>query len=97
MRVGDGSALLSAMMLFVAGAGEAAVQARQATPADAPERAADARDKMICKRFVRTGSLVDGYRTCKTKWEWERERENLRQQSVSDSCRDRANGGALCS
>jgi hypothetical protein len=65
-------------------------------PEDAPERAKDSRDKMICKRFVATGSLVRGYRTCKTKWEWERERENLRTLSVSDSCRDRANGGSLC-
>ena len=96
MRVGDGSTLFSALIFMLASASGAAVQARQATTADAPERAAGARDKMICKRFVRTGSLVAGYRTCKTKWEWERERENLRQQSISDSCRDRANGGALC-
>ncbi|MHC9417496.1 hypothetical protein ACYZX9_02715 [Sphingomonas citri] len=97
MRVGDGSTLFGGLLFMIASVSGAAVQARQTKTADAPERAADARDKMICKRFVRTGSLVAGYRTCKTKWEWERERENLRQQSISDSCRDRANGGALCS
>lgn len=64
---------------------------------DAPERAADDRDKVICKRFVKTGTLAGRYRTCKTKWEWERERENIRQMNVSDSCRDRGNGGAGCS
>ena len=96
MGLGNGSMLFSAFLLSASVSG-AAAQARQASTADAPERAAGARDKMICKRFVRTGSLIDGYRTCKTKWEWERERENLRQQSISDSCRDRANGGALCS
>lgn len=63
---------------------------------DRPERASDPNDRVICKRFVRTGSLVDGYRECKTKWEWQRERDDRRQLSVSDSCRDRANGGALC-
>ena len=66
------------------------------TPADRPERAADAGDKIICKRFLRTGSLVDGYRECKSKMDWERERENRRTLAVSDSCRDRANGGFEC-
>jgi hypothetical protein len=75
-------------------AGSTAVAAPPRT--DNPENAADARNKVVCKRFVKTGSLVDGYRTCKTKWEWERERENIRQFSVSDSCRDRGNGGAGC-
>ena len=55
--------------------------------ANTAERAADARDKMVCKRFVKTGSLADSYRTCKTKGEWDRERDNARQFSVSDSCR----------
>jgi hypothetical protein len=73
-----------------------AASAQSSTRADAPERAADPRDKIVCKRFVKTGSLVDGYRTCKTKWEWERERENLRQLNPIDSCRDRGNGGAGC-
>lgn len=63
---------------------------------DEAERAADNRDKMVCKSFPRTGSLVAHYHTCKTKWEWERERENVRQLSVSDACRDRGEGGSLC-
>jgi hypothetical protein len=53
-------------------------------------------DKVICRRFARTGSLADSYKTCKTKHEWDRERENVRQLSVSDSCRDRAKGGNGC-
>jgi hypothetical protein len=60
--------------------------------ADAPEKAADARDKVVCKRFVKTGSLADSYRTCKTKWEWERERENVRQINWSSPCRSAASG-----
>lgn len=54
------------------------------------------RDRIVCRRFLRTGSLVDSYRTCKTNREWQREHENLQRLNVADSCRDRANGGALC-
>jgi hypothetical protein len=54
------------------------------------------RERVVCRRFLRTGSLVDSYRTCKTNAEWRREHENLQHLSVSESCRDRANGGALC-
>ena len=60
------------------------------------ETAAAPADKIICRRFQRTGSLADSYKTCKTKHEWDRERENVRQFSVTDSCRDRGNGGAGC-
>ncbi|QAY77096.1 hypothetical protein [Sphingosinicella sp. BN140058] len=69
----------------------AAANAAPAKP-DAPEKASDAGDRMICKRFTETGSLAKRYRTCKTKAEWERERDNLRTLTVSDSCRNRANG-----
>jgi hypothetical protein len=87
------------LMIAVLGLSLGTATTAQAGPrpaADAPEAAAGGRDKIVCKRFLKTGSLVDGYRTCKTKWEWERERENVRQLSVSDSCNDRANGGAAC-
>jgi len=57
------------------------------------EKVAGSEDVVVCKRFVRTGSLVDGYRACKTKREWARERENLRAFSVSNSCRNSGNGG----
>jgi len=68
--------------------------AAAAAPQEVAEKAADDRDKIVCKRFVETGSLVKGYRSCKTKWEWERERENLRTLNVTDSCRARGSGGA---
>ena len=58
--------------------------------------AQDSRDRVVCRRFLRTGSLVDSYRTCKTNRERQREHENLQHLSVSNSCRDVANGGALC-
>lgn len=57
-------------------------------PADPAERAADAADKVICKRFTKTGSLVATQRVCKTKADWERDREGLaRRLSTSDGCR----------
>ncbi|HEX8308306.1 MAG TPA: hypothetical protein VF645_07785 [Allosphingosinicella sp.] len=64
----------------------AAAQSAPRRGADAPERAAGNPDKVVCKRFVRIGSLVDGYRTCKTKREWERERENVRTINYSSPC-----------
>ena len=48
---------------------------------DEAEKASDSQDKIICKRFVETGSLVKGYRTCKSKRDWERERDALRAQT----------------
>lgn len=74
----------------------AASTAAQSAPRqanDSPETAAGNPDKIVCKRFTRIGSLVDGYRTCKTKREWETERENLRQAKISDSCASRGQVG----
>ncbi len=52
-------------------------------------------DRIICRRFIRTGSLVDSYRTCKTRAEWDRERQAIRSISnSSSSCRLIGDGGA---
>src|SRR5688572_10463897 len=59
---------------------------------DSPEGAAGNPDKIVCKTFTRIGTLAGRYRTCKTKSEWERERENARQVNISDSCATRYNG-----
>ncbi|CAN5643195.1 hypothetical protein BH10PSE14_BH10PSE14_00620 [soil metagenome] len=60
-----------------------------ATPAASPP------EKMICKRFIETGSLVKGYTVCKTKQDWVRARETVRQSIGGiDSCRARAEGGS---
>lgn len=68
-------------------AGAVASQTKPGRASDAPEAAADKQEKLICKRFIETGSLVKGYRTCKSKREWERERENIRAPRVtSGSC-----------
>ena len=84
-------------VLFAFTAITAAASAAYAVPPGGCTSAkADQRDRVICRRFIRTGSLVDGYRTCKTRAEWDREHENVQHFSVSDSCRDRGNGGMLC-
>ena len=72
----------------------AASTAAQSAPrrADAAEQPSDPNEKIICKTFTRIGSLADRYRTCKTKAEWQRERDNLRQVNISDSCRTRFQG-----
>ena len=82
------------LAILVAATPLAAIAAKPAAAEDQAETAAGPGDKMICKRFIRTGSLIDGYRACKTKHEWEQEREDRRSLSVSDSCRLRAEGGA---
>lgn len=75
-------------------ASTAALSAPQ--PADAPEQPADPNEKIVCKTFTRIGTLASRYRTCKTKGEWQRERDNLRQVNVTDSCSTRgALGGAV--
>lgn len=77
------SALLACLVMVCAPAISAEPsrsRASQATP--------DSRDGVVCRRFPRTGSLVDSYRTCKTNREWQREHENIQHLSVSNSCRD---------
>ena len=83
--------LASALALFMSG-----VQAQPAaSTSHAATHATEAREKVVCKRFSETGSLVRTYKTCKTNAEWQRERDNIRQnQGVSNSCRMLANGGA---
>ena len=78
-----------ALVLPIAAPGAAAPQTGQK---DVGEKAADPDSKTICKRFVRTGSLVDGYRVCKTKIEWQRERDLLRQQTNGTACQNTGMG-----
>jgi hypothetical protein len=78
---------------FICGlVGASAAQAAPREGVDAPERAAGNPDKVVCKRFVRIGTLAGGYRTCKTKKEWERERENARTVNWSNACKSAESG-----
>jgi hypothetical protein len=76
------------LVFTVAVIGAAASTASAAPPARGSSAGSgDQRDRVICRRFLRTGSLVDGYRTCKTRAEWDREHENLQHLEVVNSCR----------
>ena len=73
--------------IFAVASALATANAAYASPPTSGPAVAAPRDQIVCRRFVRTGSLVDGYRTCKTRAEWDREQENVRQFSMSDACR----------
>ena len=80
-----------AAVLLVSAVPVAAQTAKRS--ADAAERSADPQDRMICTRFVETGSLVKGYKSCKTKREWERERDAINtQRAFSGSCNSAESG-----
>ena len=61
----------------------------------------DGSERRICRYTQVTGKLSRGRRTCLTRAEWDRVAEEQRKSAqpwlqAVDSCRDRANGGALC-
>src|SRR5687768_18588230 len=67
-----------------------AATAAQSAPrqgVDAGERAAGNPGKIICKTFTRIGALADRYRTCKTKVQWQRERDDHQELGNSTRCR----------
>jgi hypothetical protein len=59
-----------------------------------PAKSDNPRERIVCRTFLDTGSLVRSTRTCKTRREWDADAANLRAaSSTSDSCRNEANGG----
>lgn len=58
--------------------------------AEAPKPTKAAGERMVCKGFTRTGSLVARDRICKTQAEWDWEREMRRSAGAIDGCRTRA-------
>lgn len=82
---------ITAVLMFM---GLTSALAAEPRKADDHEKSSDKSDKMICKRFMETGSLVKGYRVCKTKRDWERERETARSvTNNSGSCASQGLGG----
>lgn len=80
-----------ALMLLTGGA-----FGQQTAVKDDVEKVSDPQDRVVCKRFVDTGSLVRGSRVCKTKRDWESDRARIRANAGPgvDSCSARANGGS---
>ena len=89
------SAIL-ALISALATAGAAYVAHAQAAGGPVA-KAQDPLNRITCRRFTRIGSLVDGYRVCKTNREWQREHDNVRQLSTTDSCSRRGESPASCS
>jgi len=83
-------AVVSACVLAFATAAQSAPR-----QAGAPKRSADAGPRMICKTYVRIGTLADRHRVCKTKAEWDEER-NLRELDPSEACRTNDDAFAPC-
>jgi hypothetical protein len=79
--------LAAALFLPVVGSAAAAPPQK-----DVGEKSADPGSKVICKKFLETGSLVRGYRVCKTKTEWQRDRDLIRQSTATTSCQNAAMG-----
>jgi hypothetical protein len=65
-----------------------------AAPREDVEKAADSRDKVICKRYTETGSLAKITKTCKTKRDWDADRDAARASLSPGSCASNNNGGA---
>jgi len=81
---------LAAGMILVS-----AAAAGQAAPPPAKAKSGLDPDKMVCKRYVRTGSLVDGYRICKTNKEWAADMERSREAGES-IVKNQCGGDATC-
>lgn len=81
---------VGAVLLFVAGTTASAAPPKQT---DDHEKSADAGDKVICKRFAETGSLVKSQRICKPKRDWERERDALRSSRLMTGCANQGING----
>ena len=89
-------AFLSIALLAAAPVQQTAAQPTPPARGQAGEHAADARNKMICKRFAQTGSLVGSYRTCKTKAEWDAERDNIRAPGTAGTACGSPSSGSPC-
>jgi hypothetical protein len=79
----NGSLLTLLLTLLVAAPGQVP---DKPSKREVAERSADPADKVICKRFQRIGTLVGTERVCKTKRDWDRERDALRQQGNGGAC-----------
>ncbi|TMJ13535.1 MAG: hypothetical protein E6G94_11705 [Alphaproteobacteria bacterium] len=51
-----------------------------------PARSNAPRDKMVCKNFPRIGSLVAQNRVCKTRADWQKDRDMMRVQMGVTPC-----------
>jgi hypothetical protein len=67
----------------------------QSAPRQAAASNKGATARMVCKTYVRIGTLADRHRICKTQAEWNEERK-LREFDPSEACRANDDAFAPC-
>jgi hypothetical protein len=72
-----------------------ATVAQSASRSAAASNKAGAAPRMVCKTYVRIGTLADRHRICKTQAEWDEERK-LREFNPSEACRTNDDAFAPC-
>ena len=84
-------------MIFTLAFAFAAATAAYAVPPapDAPQKAVDPRDRMVCHSHLETGSLAHVIRTCKTQREWDADNASIRASAggSANSCRQSGQTG----
>lgn len=73
----------------------ALASATGAQSAPAASKRPGAAVRMVCKTYVRIGTLADRHRICKTQAEWDEERK-LREFNPSEACRTNDDAFAPC-
>ncbi len=82
-------AVASACLLVCATATQSAPRSAAAS------NKAGATQRMVCKTYVRIGTLADRHRICKTQAEWDEERK-MREFNPSEACRTNDDAFAPC-
>lgn len=72
-----------------------ATGAQSAPGGAAASKKAGATNRMVCKTYVRIGTLADRHRVCKTQADWDEERK-LRELDPSEACRTNDDTFAPC-
>jgi hypothetical protein len=72
-----------------------AANARSAPPQARAPHKATVPGRMVCKTYVRIGTLADRHRVCKTQAEWNEER-NLRELDPSEACKTNDDAFSPC-
>ncbi|MEA3009761.1 MAG: hypothetical protein QOJ91_1453 [Sphingomonadales bacterium] len=69
--------------------------AQSASPRAGVQKKASVPGRMVCRTYVRIGTLADRHRICKTQAEWNEER-NLRELEPSEACKTNDDAFAPC-
>lgn len=82
------------LMLLLAAPAIASAQTPAPAPAPATKLVVDKQDKVICRSTSEIGSLVATNKVCRTRREWDRLRDDLRERGPVGNCG--AGAGVSC-